>query len=82
MTYLNMRIIEKLLKLIKTSDDFNLFISDKTCLNFYSEFLYPMTSNAKLEDYLKEKGELEINSNIIECKRKIWNVSYLFTNWK
>lgn len=74
MTYLNMRIIEKLLKLIKTSDDFNLFISDKTCLNFYSEFLYPMTSNAKLEDYLKEKGELEINSNIIECKEKIWNV--------
>jgi fucokinase len=66
-----------LLKLILTEgvldrDKYNLFINDKLRLNFYGDFLIPLTKNAELDSYLKEETEGEYCKDLITVRKDIW----------
>lgn len=52
---------------------FSLFVNDRVRLNFYGDFLFPLTSEAKLDEYLKEPAEGEWCTELDICRRKIWD---------
>ncbi len=52
----------------------NLFINENTRLNLYGDILYPLASDSKYENYLKEPAEIEINDNIINARTLIWEL--------
>ena len=72
MIYFNSEIVEKLLDLIKEKDDYDLFISEDSCLNIYGDFLYPLALNATKEEYLKEGCENEFNNSLLTCRNRLW----------
>lgn len=67
----------KMLSLIQTegildSVKYNQFVNDKLRLNFYGDFLIPLTKEGNLEDYLKEEAEGEYCEELLQVRRQIW----------
>lgn len=50
----------------------NLYISESTCLSFYSEFVYPLSADATKEQYMKEIPEKDFSDNLMICRDEIW----------
>jgi len=77
--YFSPNIVNKLLKLIYKDNkidkkEFSLFLNDKARINLYGDFLYAMASNSTLEKYLKETAEGNFSDELIECRKKIFNL--------
>lgn len=72
MIYFNNQIVGKLLNLVKEENNYNLFISEESCLNVYGDFLYPLALDATQEEYLKEGCEKEFNDELKECRLRLW----------
>jgi len=49
------------------------YVNSKIRLSFYGDFIYPMTADAKLEDYLRQPTEGIYCEELAECRRAIWN---------
>lgn len=49
------------------------FINDAIRLNFYGDFLFPLTADATLEDYIKEPAEGICSAQIREVRTELWN---------
>ena len=54
-------------------EKFDLFVNESSRLNFYGDFLFPLASSGTLEQYLKEAPEFEINDNLIQCRKLLWD---------
>ncbi len=48
------------------------FVNDRVRISFYGDFLYPLASDATLEQYLKEKAEGELCEELLSCRHAIW----------
>jgi len=54
-------------------DKLNHFISEKTRLSLYGDFLYPLATDATLEDFYKEKPEGEFCEELTLAREAVWN---------
>lgn len=51
---------------------FGQFVNEKARISFYGDFLYPLASEATLEEYYKEAPEGEMCQELLECRTQIW----------
>lgn len=59
-------------------EQYDRFVNEDTRLNFYGDFLYPLAEESTPEDYYEEPAEGNINSRLLYCREKIWNVLHPF----
>lgn len=50
------------------------FVNDKVRLSLYGDFQYPLSTDATLEQFYKEKPEGEYSEELMACRTAIWNV--------
>lgn len=77
-TLLSVKLLNALFGLISTdgvTDEvkFKEFVNEKARVSFYGDFLYPLASDATLEDYYNEKPEGEDTEELRACRKKIWD---------
>ena len=53
-------------------EKFDKFVNEKARISFYGDFLYPLASEATLEQYLKEKPEGSYCEELEECRKVLW----------
>ena len=53
-------------------EKFDKFVNEKARISFYGDFLYPLASEAALEQYLKEKPEGSFCEELEECRKILW----------
>lgn len=58
---------------------FHQFCNEEARISFYGDFLYPLASDATLEDFYKEAAEGELNEALHECRTQIWNAIHSFS---
>lgn len=76
---LNQALLNALYSLISTEgktdpEKFEQFVNEKARVSFYGDFLYPLASDATLEQYYLEKPEGEDTLQLRECRKKLWEV--------
>ena len=49
------------------------FINDHVRLSLYADFLYPLGSEATLEQFYQEKPEGDFSPELTECRTAVWN---------
>ncbi len=74
---LDVNLLDALLELISTEGmldaaKFEKFVNEKARISFYGDFLYPLASEATLEQYLKEKPEGSYCEELEECRKILW----------
>ncbi len=52
---------------------FEKFVNPKVCLNFYSDFVYPLAENGTFEEYLKQSPENGFSEQLTQARTTIWN---------
>lgn len=52
----------------------NEYINDHVRLSLYADFLYPLGSDATLEQFYKEKPEGDYSPELAACREQIWNI--------
>ena len=77
-------IVNALFSLVCTNGDidsvkFDKFVSEKSRVSFYGDFLYPLAKESTFEQYLKEAAEGEINEDLLACRKEIWDALRGFT---
>ncbi len=55
-------------------DNSEKYINERARLSFYADFLYPLATNATLEQFYKEKPEGDFTPELYECRTELWNV--------
>ena len=55
------------------------FVNEKARISFYGDFLYPLASRSTLEQYLKEKPEGEFCTELLECRRELWEILHPYS---
>lgn len=53
-------------------EKFDQFVNETARLSFYGDFLYPLATEATLEDYYKEAGENDACEELRICRRAVW----------
>ncbi len=53
-------------------DCFAQFVNERARISFYGDFLYPLASDATLEDYYKEAPEGSMCKELLDCRKAIW----------
>ncbi len=48
------------------------FVNERARISFYGDFLYPLASEATLEEYYKEAPEGELCRELLDCRTLIW----------
>lgn len=51
---------------------FHRFVNDRARISFYGDFLYPLATEATLEEYYKEAPEGEMCQELLDCRTLIW----------
>lgn len=76
-------LVEALFSLIASPSDTGLtidedkyasFVNERARISFYGDFLYPLASDAALEQYRKEQPEGDFCDELMYCREKIWEV--------
>ncbi len=70
-------LLNAMLKLITTDGamdlaKFDRFVNEQARISFYGDFLYPLAEEATLEQYLKEKPEGSFCTELLECRKVLW----------
>lgn len=71
-------IVEALIELFYKNNSidevlFEKFVNPKVCLNFYSDFVYPLAENGTFEEYLKQSPENGFSEQLTQARTTIWN---------
>lgn len=53
-------------------EKFEQFVNPKVCLNFYTDFVYPLAEESSLEEYLEETPENGMSGELTACRKAIW----------
>ena len=74
---LDHNLLNALFGLISTNGEldkekFDQFVNEKARISFYGDFLYPLASEATLEQYLREKPEGSFCEELEECRKILW----------
>ncbi|MDR1570377.1 MAG: bifunctional fucokinase/L-fucose-1-P-guanylyltransferase [Oscillospiraceae bacterium] len=72
--WLEAGLLDDLAKLVESDDAYAAFVNETVRLSFYGDFLYPMSRDATLETYLKEKPEGAQCAMLDECRRALWEI--------
>ena len=75
--WLSTRVVESLFSLISKdgrSEEglFDRFVNPHVCLNFYTDFVYPLAADSTREEYLGELPETSFSSALESCREEIW----------
>lgn len=52
---------------------FNTYVNEKVRLSLYADFLYPLGTEATLEDFYKEKPEGDYSGELKDARKDVWN---------
>ena len=77
--YFNSNTLNKIKNIIFTDNKIDdkkakRIINKDVRLNFYTDFIYPLSKTAKLEKYLETKAEIDLNPQIIDVRKQLWDV--------
>lgn len=77
--YFNSNTLNKIKNIIFTDNKIDdkkaeKIINKNVRLNFYTDFIYPLSKTAKLEKYLEAKAEIDLNPQIIDVRKQLWDV--------
>ena len=77
--YFNSNTLNKIKNIIFTDNKIDdkkakRIINKDVRLNFYTDFIYPLSKTAKLEKYLEAKAEIDLNPQIIDVRKQLWDV--------
>lgn len=61
-----------------TSSNPEKYINEQARLSFYADFLYPLATNATLEQFYKEKPEGDFTPELNQCRTELWNVLHKY----
>ena len=67
-------ILESLYNLIDTKDKYLNVVNSKVRLSLYIDFMYPLGEDSTLEGFLKEKPEGEMCEELVEVRKKVWEL--------
>ena len=67
-------ILESLYSLIDNDDKYFKVVNSKVRLSLYIDFMYPLAEDSTLELFLKEKPEGQMCEELIEIRKKVWEV--------
>lgn len=75
--WLSSRLVKELFGLISVDGlfdqvSFDRFVNPKVCLNFYSDFVYPLAENSTADEFYKETPENGFSDELRECRRTIF----------
>ena len=75
--WLGSNAVDALMRVISAGDEIELdklglFGGPEACLSLYSDFLYPMGSDASLADYLAQAPEGAVTQELDTCRRELW----------
>lgn len=70
---LDYNVVNDLLGLVRDDEGCRRFINSNVRLNFYSDFLIPMTSSADCDEYLSENAENRFSAELSECRKILWD---------
>ncbi len=59
---------------ILTDRSFERYVNEHVRLSLYTDFLYPLGTEATLEDFYKEKPEGEMCPRLLEARKEVWNL--------
>ena len=65
-------LLETLYSLADTPDKFAFIVNERVRLSFYGDFLYPLASEATLEQFYREKPEGSLTSELRNCRTMLW----------
>ncbi|MDR1598582.1 MAG: bifunctional fucokinase/L-fucose-1-P-guanylyltransferase [Oscillospiraceae bacterium] len=71
--WLDASLLERLADLVADDGAAGRFISDRTRLSFYGDFLYPMAGESTLETYLEQDAEGPLTDTLLDCRRSLWD---------
>lgn len=71
-------LLNDLYTLIDTDEKFAACVNDHVRLSFYADFLYPLASDATLEDFYRETPEGDFSPELSACREQIWNVLHKY----
>jgi len=66
-------ILNSLYSLIETDELFNAHVNEITRLSLYTDFLYPLASDATLEQFYLEKPEGSYCPELVAAREKVWS---------
>ncbi len=67
------RVLSALYSLADTEEKFNKFVNERARISFYADFLYPISKNSTLEEYLAQTPEGEYTEELRACRLALWN---------
>ena len=67
-------ILESLYNLIDTKEKYFNVVNSKVRLSLYIDFMYPFGEDSTLENFLVEKPEGEMCNELIEVRKKVWEL--------
>ncbi|MBE6576893.1 MAG: bifunctional fucokinase/L-fucose-1-P-guanylyltransferase [Ruminococcaceae bacterium] len=71
-------LLSDLYSLIDTDEKFAACVNEHVRLSFYADFLYPLASEATLEDFYKETPEGDFSPELDACREQIWAVLHKY----
>ena len=57
---------------VYNEERFLTFVNDRARISFYGDFLYPLASDATLEDYYIQAPEGDMCEELLSCRKEIW----------
>lgn len=67
-------ILRRLYSLVDNEEKLNKVVSDRVRLSFYADFSYPLSIEATLGEYFREKPEGEFTPELEGCREVIWGL--------
>ncbi len=58
---------------VYNEDLFQTFVNDRARISFYGDFLYPLATDATLEDYYIQAPEGDLCDELLSCRKEIWD---------
>ena len=63
---------------VVTDASFERYVNEKVRLSLYGDFLYPLSTDATLEDFYKENPEGEMCEELLDARKAVWEVLHSF----
>lgn len=67
-------IVDALYSLVDTGEKFAAVVNSTVRLSFYADFLYPLATDATLEEYYTETPEGELTPELHDCRTRLWEI--------
>lgn len=66
--------LKALYSLVESDADYDRYVNDRVRLSLYGDFLYPLAEDSTLEAFYDEKPEGDFSDELMEARKKVWEV--------